>query len=174
MLLETSRILADWLADATYGVNAKLPDVPLDGSDTVPGDVTVADDTRDDAVAQGRLPDALPCVAVSVEEVEYRDPVQPHVTDHVEARVTVLIRYGQRASDNSTGVADASYTLRGVLMALRELHTNEQHAARTRGSVHLVSCEDLRQVPLTQEVGDAWVTGAIRATYVVYDLTPRG
>ena len=174
MLLETNRILADWLADVTNGVNAKLPDVPLDGADLVPANVTVVDETRNDDVALGRLPDTLPCVAVSVQEIEYADPVQPHVTNEVSARVTVLVRYGQRTVDGSTGLSEASYTLRAVLMSLRELHTNEQAAARARGSVHLISCEDLRQVPLTQEIDDAWVTGAVRATYTIYDLAPRG
>jgi hypothetical protein len=173
VLLETDRILADWLAGAA-GVNAKLPLVPRDGGDPVPANVTVADETRHDDVALGRLPAALPCVAVSVQDIEYQDPVQPHVTDQVTARVTVLIRYGQRGVDSDRGLADASYTLRAVLMSLRELHTNEQAAARTRGSVQLISCDDLRQVPLTQEVEDAWVTGAIRATYTMYDLAPRG
>ncbi|MFN2327032.1 MAG: hypothetical protein ABR551_14300 [Gemmatimonadales bacterium] len=174
MLLECNRILADWLASVTTGVNVKIPLVPLDGADTAPANVTVVDETRNDDVALGRLPDTLPCVAVSVQEIEYQDPVQPHVTDQVTARVTVLIRYGQRVIDGSTGLTDASYTLRAVLMSLRELHTNEQAAARARGSVHLISCDDLRQVPLTQEVEDAWVTGALRATYTMYDLIPRG
>lgn len=174
MLLETSRILADWLDDGTYGVNAKLPAVTLDGTDSVPANVTVVDETRDDDVALGRLPGTLPCVAVSVQEVEYADPLQPHVTGQVSGKVTVLIRYGQRVVDSGTGLSDASYTLRAVMMSLRELHTNEQAAARTRGDVVLISCDDVRQVPLTQEVGDAWVTGAVRATYTMYDLAPRG
>lgn len=174
MLLECNRILADWLAHGTFGVNAKIPGVPRDGADTVPPNVTVVDETRNDSVAMGRLPSTLPCVAVSVQEIEHSDPVQPHVTNEVAAKVTVLIRYGQRIVDEDKGLTDASYTLRAVLRSLRELHTNEQAAARARGSVHLISCDDLRQVPLTQEVDDAWVTGAIRATYTMYDIAPRG
>jgi len=174
VLLEVNRILADWLDDATYGVNTKLALVPLDGTDVVPVDVTVFDETRNDRAAMGRIPDTLPAVVVSVQEVEYSDPQQPHVTNEVDARVTVLVRYGQREVVGETGLSDAYYTLRAVMMSLRELHTNEQAAARARGSVHLSYCDDIRQVPMTQETEDAWVTGAIRATYVVRDLAPRG
>lgn len=174
MLLATNRLLADWLADATYGVNAKIALLTLDGADSAPADVTVADETRNDQVALGLIPTTLPAVLVSVQEVEYRDPQQPHVTNEVDARVTVLIRYAQRAVVAETGLSDAYYTLQAVMMSLRELHTNEQASGRTRGTAALYECEDIRQVPMTQEIDDAWVTGAIRATYMIRDTAPRG
>ena len=65
MMLEGCRILADWLARADHGVNALLGGIPRDAADPAPPIVQkIADESRDRDVAQGQLPEALPCLAV--------------------------------------------------------------------------------------------------------------
>ena len=66
MILETVRILADWLDDPTYGVNALASSVPRDtGVDQFPR-VRVYDSTRDGRVTRGQIPDVdnLPALVV--------------------------------------------------------------------------------------------------------------
>jgi hypothetical protein len=59
-------------------------------------------------------------------------------------------------------------------MSLRELHKNANSASRTKDSVQLYSCDDLRQVALAQAVEDAWVTGAVQVRYWARDILPWG
>lgn len=60
MILETVRIIADWLADGAFGVNAVRTSVPKDtGVADFPA-VTVLDSTRDGRVARGGVPNLEP------------------------------------------------------------------------------------------------------------------
>lgn len=56
MIVAAVRQLADWLTDATHGVNVQLATVPGDGGDTPPAAVTVWDAARHDWVARGQVP----------------------------------------------------------------------------------------------------------------------
>lgn len=56
MIVAAVRQTADWLGDATHGVNALLASVPGDVGDTAPPNVTIYDATRQDWVARGVIP----------------------------------------------------------------------------------------------------------------------
>lgn len=176
MQLELNRIVADWLGHATYGVNAKIDLVPRDGADPAPPDlVTITDETRSFTIAAGRLPKApaaYPLLAVTVKSINYDDPTQPNALG--DARATVTIRYAERQADQDLGLQNASYTLRAVVMSLRELAKDDHVASRTRDSVRVYAVERLEQVPLVQGVDDAWITGAVEVTYWVRDILPWG
>lgn len=178
MQLEVARMVANWLGNVTYGVNAKLALVPRDGSDAAaPVIVTIADETRSFTIAAGRLPkDAAlyPLLAVTVKEITYRDSEVPQLSGPADASVSVTIRYAQRQSDQDLGLQDASYTLRAVVMALREFHKDGNAASRTKDSVQIYTCERLTQVPFVQTVDDAWVTGAVEVQYWCRDILPWG
>lgn len=168
-MLEAPRILADWLAGTTSGVNAKLDTLDYDGADPAPTDVaTIADETRNQAVARERLPTPLPCLALSVERFRQDGEVRTTVRD---GSVTVLIRYGVSNSNTATATRDGYYTMRAVVESLRELHKPANVASRTRNGRCLLACEELEFVPLYQALEDGQVTAALRATYTTRDTT---
>lgn len=176
MRLEAARIVADWLGDATYGVDAKLAVVTGDDSDTVPSAVaTIVDDTRDVNAALGRLDGlTLPAITVSVSEVRYRETEFLQTGGYADADVTVLIRYAERTDNPATARANGCYVVRAILGSLRELHLTAQAASRTRNGVQLVACEGLTEVALTEEVGDAWLVAGVEARYYARTATPMG
>ena len=176
-MIEGARSVTDWLQHATYGVNAKLALVPRDPDDPAPPSLAlIADETRHLHAALGLMPDPkqpdqYPCLLVAEDgtEISNADPQELG-----ESRVTLLIRYGQRTVEPAKGLQASCYTLRAVLMSLRELHLPDHEAARTRNEIQLVVCEQMSLTPLFQEADDAWVTGAVRVTYLVRDNIPRG
>lgn len=177
MRLEVARMVADWLADATDGVAAKLALLPLDGSDTRPSTtLSVVDETRSFTAALGRADGLdLPALLVGVEEIEHRDPELAVYTDRADALVSVVIRYAERTEDAALAVTNGAYVLRAVLASLRAFHKAEnENTARTRNSVRIVSCEGLSETSDYQAAEDAWLLGAVRVRYYVSNLLPMG
>lgn len=168
-MLEAARIVADWLGSTTAGVNAKLAALDYDGSDTAPTSVaTIADETRNGAVARDRLPTPFPCLAITVERFRQDGEVRTVVRD---GSVTVLIRYGVSATDTGGGTRDAYYTMRAVVESLRELNRNENQASRTRNGRSLMACEEIEFRPMYQALEDGQVTGVVAATWTTRDTT---
>lgn len=177
MRLEAVRIIADWLQDATYGVNAKLDVLAYDSGDAQPSDIaTVADETRNASAAFRRFDGlTLPALIVTVPvDPEYRDGEQMQAPERIDGYVTVQIRYAERTLAGDDAIANGNYVVKAVLASLRELHKNDNVASRTRNSVRLVSCEDLRELGQYEEVEDTWLLAAVQARYYVSDLKPLG
>jgi hypothetical protein len=175
--LEAVRIITDWLQVATYGANAKLLLVALDGSDSRPAPIaTFADETRNAAAAFRRFDGlTMPAVIVTVpDEMEHRDPVLPQSGERSDAYVTIQIRYAERTAAAEAAIANGSYVAKAIIGSLRELHKNENVASRTRNGIRLVSCEELRELGQYEDVADTWLLAAVQARYYVSDLTPMG
>lgn len=175
MEIEVIRMVADALADATIGVNAKLPGVPRDGGDAVPPNVVIADATRDNwvarrAVALGDLNIVLPAIAVSIFRPAEVDG-EIETTDR-QGVFDVLLEYIVRKSNTKLATQHGAYTMRTVLCVLDWFNKNENAALRTRNNVALTVCTRRFIQPLWAEREDAVVTAAIVATYQVRDLTP--
>lgn len=170
------RIVADWLQDATYGVNAKLDVLSYDSGDTQPSDIaTVADETRNASAAVRRFDGlTLPALLVTAPEVEYRPAEMAQYGERSDSYVTVLIRYAERTLAGDDAITNGNYIVKAIVASLRELHKNDNVASRTRNSVRLVSCEDLRELGLYEEVEDTWLLAAVQARYYVADLKPLG
>lgn len=184
MILETVRILADWLADPTYGLNAVRPSVPKDTDVTDFPTVQVFDSTRDGRVTRGGVPNLepadFPCVLVSPADqpIEDTNPtVAPWPSD---TTVTVLVRYATRVVDAAKGERDASQTLRAVRRCIRRLildgrtvllpgQTSPDSACR-RADVQLISVERLQAATLYESTEDATVTGGVLVTCHVRDI----
>jgi len=174
MKSETLRIVADWLGDATYGVNARLADVPLDGTDTVPDDVvitTAADDQR--AALQQTPTDAADLPALQV--MLYPSPVEQSVPSNrpfpPDAQVDVVIRYTASNSQTDKGVRDESITLRAVRWSLGKLFTTgDGNTARSRNEVQVLQPESMRILTFDPALPDTIMTGAVLLTVRVRDL----
>lgn len=174
MLLEPIRIVADWLADATYGVNALRLTVPVDAGDAQPGAVTIGDATRDGNVARGRLPDPATGVTnlIAVDLTGGGTFDGGVLTTVRDGTVPVVIRIGTPNEVTEDGTRDGLYLARVVCQSLKVLAEASHVADRTRNSVVLLDMPTLAMQPLFQPMEDQSVTAAVVATFKVRDLAP--
>lgn len=176
MFLEPVRIVADWLADATNGVNALLARVPRDAGDPVPPAVTIYDETRHGWVTRATVPRfdgsgiALPGLMVLAHQQTELQPEDPTDADRW-LRPQLLIRYVDREVASEQGAAAASYTYRAVVGALDRLADNAHAAARTRNGIELAGRLQCHYVAQSSPLGDAVVTGALLVQYDARDAT---
>lgn len=177
MILETVRINADWLADATYGVNTLLAGVPRDAGDPQPAAVVVRDGTRDGVVGRRQIPHAAssgtPELYVNFEPDGLTD-LQPEVwTTYRDCdALPVSVRYVIESAATEAAARDAYYTLRAVQRSLRRLNENTNAAATVRNQVELVELVSLRHSYPFAPVSDRVVVAALIAVYMVRDLAP--
>lgn len=177
MILETVRIIGDWLSGATYGINAVRTSVPKDTGVTDFPVVTVLDSTRDGRVARGGVPNLkpteFPCLLVSPADtpVEQQSPaVRPFPPD---ATVTVLIRYATRELDTAKAERDASQTIKAIWWQVPQLLlTSAGETARTRANVQLYGIPSMQAATLFESADEITVTGGVLVTCRVRYLGP--
>lgn len=182
MRLEIVRMIADWLLDSTYGVNAYLPSVPRDVGDSAPPNIAdwnstlaVFDETRHLWVVQREPPPAVPALYVMCDS-----PVnmigQPYPNGDVRTTnnpVAIAIRYLTSQSDRVQAHVDGEYTLRGVLRSIAELMKNANEASRTRNSIQLIAAVDPTvYFPIEETVGESTVSGAVLLNVEARDVSP--
>lgn len=174
MILETVRIIADWLDDATYGVNALAASVPTDTGVTQFPAVTVLNSTESGATARGQIPDVssnLPALLVTPADQPI-DQIAPGARPWPpDASVTVLVRYATAKADTAAAERDASQTIRAVWRSLGQLMvTSAGETARTRAQVQLLHITSLQAATLYEDNKDVIVTGGVLVTSRVRDL----
>ena len=174
MLLEPVRIIADWLADASYGVNALRLLVDVDAGDAQPGEVVIGDETRSGRVARGELPKptstASNLIAVtSGPGVNFEGGV---LTTIRRGTVPIVIRIGTPNVATEDGTRDGLYLARVVFESLKVLMESGHADDRTRNNLHIEEMLDLQMQGLFQPIEDATVTCAVSVTCRVRDLTP--
>lgn len=174
MLLEPVRIVADWLADASYGVNALATVVEVDAGDPQPGSVVIGDETRDGRVARGEMPaptsSATNLIAVtSGSGTRYDGGVLTTIRD---GQMPMVIRIGSSNVDTEDGTRDGLYLARCVFQSLKILCQSDHADDRTRNNIHIKDAADLSIQGVFQTIEDATVTAAIQVTWNVRDLTP--
>ena len=172
MILETVRILADWVDDATYGVNVHLATVPRETGVTLPSNVDVRDETRDPQCARDQIPDDLTGNGLLVSAYEGADQTNPANRPWPpDASVTVLMRFATTNKDTDTAACDSSVTLRALWKCLGQLMTTSAgETARTRQSVQLLHIESMRLLASYTPATDVTVTGAALVSCRVRDL----
>ena len=174
MLLEPVRIIADWLADASYGVNALRLTLDVDAGDAQPGEVVIGDETRSGRVARGELPKptstAANLIAVTSQAgVNFEGGV---LTTIRRGTVPLVIRIGTSNVDTEDGTAELMYLARVVVQSLKVLMQADHADDRTRNAVHIEEILDLQMPGLFQPVEDAPIQCAVNITCRVRDLTP--
>lgn len=165
MILEVVRSITDWLQDGTNGVAAQLALLPLDAGDSAPSVGTIADETRSNIVAQGRLP-STPGIAVNSQGIKELDPEV--TTVERDGQITLHVRVGCASADTKNATRDGSYILRAIVRSLRLYNA----ATRTRNSIAIYSCIDLRLAALWQPIDDQIITGAVIGTWQFRDIAP--
>ena len=170
MLTTAVRIVADWLASATTGINATLYGTPRDPDVGVPGFVTVYDETRHPEVARAQIPDQLPALLVTTTAQPYTAAspmVRPFPPDYIGE---IGIRYATETVDTAQGFNESSLLHRAILRSLGQLWTTAAgEAARVRLQVQLVEMRDAR-LELYQANDDSRITLGLILTVRVRDL----
>lgn len=130
------RLVAAWLAGAS-GINAHLATIPRDGSDTVPADLTVLDETGDRDTALGRVPELASRPAAQVAMVrDAEESLEAHSVPIREFQATLGVRLTLSAAQTEAGARDLYYYVKATLEALTALHRADE-TGRTRGAVIL-------------------------------------
>ena len=167
--MEPIAIVADWLANATYGVNAMIPLIPDDDSEGVPADITVGDETRDGWVARRLIPkdkeNALMVVQSGEATSDGTATRRQDGTPELGGTVDVLVLYVVRKSDSDKAALWTKTILRAVKMSLVLLNQAQNGPSRQRTGVHLVNCSGFRQMAMQEEQGESLATGGIIASY---------
>lgn len=176
MILETMRAWADWLGDATYGVNAQLATIPLDGSDTAPDAVAiVADETRNGTAARRQIPDTLPALLVRLQQSGTLVPNIGPNTAVRDGEIPLLTAYAATNADSAKGNRNAVYTLRAIEKSLRDFMDPSIAAANTarmRGNIQILSVTGLEHVTTYEPLEDRDVLAALIVTFQVRDTAP--
>lgn len=177
MILEAVRIVADWLGNGTYGLNAVRLSVPKDTDVTDFPAVTIIDSTRDGRVTRGGVPNLpltlFPAVLVTPAD-QPMDQASPAVRPFPpDATVTVLVRYATREIDTAKAERDASQTIKAIWWQMGQLLlTAAGETARTRAQVQLYSIPSMQAATLYESSDDITVTGGVLVTCRVRYLGP--
>ena len=176
MHLEVIRAVADWLADGTYGVNAKIDTLDLDGSDVAPTDVAdILDETRDGIAALRNLPDdtTVPVLCVFMPSDAQFSAVNQGKQD--ADTFPVWIAYLDRDTAAADAIRDASYVLRAVRKSLNEFHkgTAGAIAARLRNGIEIRNGNiRMSLIRPSTELGATAIVMAVQVLYAVRDTDP--
>ncbi len=173
MIVAAVRQCADWLTDATNGVNVQLASVPGDSSDVPPPLVTVWDATRFEWVSRGVVPrdrtGALPILLV-------RGPNAAELkawagaSDGGWSECQVLIDYVRRpslSSDSDYVMTHAYQTLRAVARALQAQYQTAE--IRTRNGVDLQRPTIAFTAEQEKLAGEEVVLAGLTITFSAFD-----
>ncbi|HEY0528939.1 MAG TPA: hypothetical protein VGD02_08920 [Gemmatimonadaceae bacterium] len=175
MQQEAIRMVADWFADATNGVNALLLVVPVESGD-VPDPVTVNDATRHPWVSREEIPRekeilSSPILAVSLfDETQCKHNPQLLAQAWADADLVLSVRYIAAYDDAAKGERYASYTMRTVRSSLTLLGRHENLASRERNQVRIKQVQDVRVVPLNPVNEDKAVFGGLAVSLAMQDV----
>ena len=190
MRLEAVRIIADWLLNASFGVNTYIPLVPKDAADaavplisawTDPATAQVSalavfDETRH-AWAGNRLVDAPATPGLTVFSrgrlLVEGEPTPDGQIRRTMTGVQVGIMYQTADSDLARAITNGDYVLRAVQRSLRELSKNANEGNRKRNGVLLQQFEDPMELyPIVEAVGETYVAGVLLVNCKMRDYNP--
>lgn len=175
------RMVADWLQDATYGIDAIAAVVPRDGSDSAPPTVHVYDETRHGWVARNQIPKPqgtsiqFPAVVVFLQNGKYDSGVpdsQSTGARTIDGTVQLAVQLLMADSTTENVVTSGLYLLRAIRNALLQLDDPANENARTRTEIRLGPSQSVMQGQLDAPVSDSIVSvGALVVVYPVTEVT---
>lgn len=176
MILDTVRAWSDWLGNGTYGVNALIPGLPLDGTDAAPPMLAaIVDETRSGPASRRMIPETLPALIVRLQEASDLSPsVGPNV-EHRDADVVVATLYAANATSTEQGYRAAYYTLRAVQRSLAKFFDASiavANTARLRNNVTIYSAKALQHITNFSALEDTDILAGLFITFQVRDSAP--
>lgn len=171
MMLETARIISDWLQHPTYGANALLALVPRDAGDPVPPSVaSFEDEVSEPRAGVGRPAMVIPALQIDVLGADVID--NQVVSDLGDGNVVARVRYAASKAKTHEAKRDGSYTMRVVAWSLRILNRQAHEGSRTRNGVRLIPARQgaITVRPFYEELEDTVITAVCLAPYDFRDL----
>jgi hypothetical protein len=177
MQLEVIRCVADYLADATNGVNALIPGVTRDSGDPQPALVSgILDETRGsggEIAAFKRIPADVIGPFVLVWMGAESDVQAVNQSKQYVDSFPVEIAYVDRDINANVAVRDGAYVMRAVRKSLNRFHQNASLANRTRNNIEVRNGNiRMRVVRPELQIESAILIGGIRCIYAVSDMDP--
>lgn len=171
----TVRMVRAALEHETTGVEAQLDILTRDGDDPRPEAIAAfLDVTRDDpAVTQKNIPEwPILVVAAEMPTVGKAASISGTVFDVPSFTVTVAYAVRQTA-EAAQAWRDADYVMRACWEAFaRGLFASSTAAARTRGSIAIVKCNEMTYGPINHDVSGGKVVGALLLNLHIRDTRP--
>lgn len=177
MKLETIRLIKAGLADATYGINAKIAALTLDGSDARPSNPTRGFDVDDAWVARRKLNAEDTGVTMPALAVFQFQPLrvlnsEVHTIER-DAEIDVAFAYLIKKQDADEVVRDGLYFNRALLRWFTWFMSNDQISAfRTKSGVIISSVTAIEQDDVVEDWGAAVCTASTTATFRVRETSP--
>lgn len=171
MIVATVRMLADFLNDPTFGVNATIPTVTRDGTDSIPPNVVgIYDATRDARVAVGQLPTTFPAIVVAPYQVQTLESMVPTIIRY--GTVHVMVTYYINKSDAVSGLTWGLYTIQAIERCIKAFMDNAQANYRVRNGIGIAGCSSMQLEPNYTPVGDTAIACGILVGFQVRDSNP--
>lgn len=171
MNVEGVKLIAGWLGDATWGVNALLPTVPRYAAHDQPPDVTaIENEFEDDPVALRTVPETLTGPRIWVFQFDHI-LLQAGVTTEFRAgEMPTVIGYIHQKSETAKGLRDASYTLRAIEWSLAALQ-RQGSSSKTANNVGLTNFrQPFERVPPFVPLESGRLTSGLIVRVVLRDL----
>lgn len=173
MKLETVRLIKAALADATNGINAKIAELVLDGTDSRPANPTRYFDVDDRWLARRQVNDddllTVTFPALAVFQFAPLEIITPEVQTYVrDADLKIAYAYLVKKQDSKVAVCDALYFNRALLRWHRWFMSNDQTAAfRTKNGIIIRWAGKIEQDDVDEQWGSANCIGTTVITYRV-------
>lgn len=143
MIVECVRMLADALADPTYGVTAQLALMTsgglLDVGDVVPSLVEIQDETRDAQAASGRPVEDETAISVSAFLVGIDITDEQRTIMYGQHLVTLGIRVDAVNPDAELSIVSLGLTLRATIACVQWWFRDAPQAMRERHGVQWIN-----------------------------------
>jgi hypothetical protein len=178
MKLEVVRLIKAGLADATYGINAKIAALTLDGTDTRPTVPNRYYDVDHKWLARRQVndddTDTITFPALAVFQFAPLEVLTPEVMTVVrDAEIQIAFAYLVKKQDSAAAVRDALYFNRALLRWFNWfMHNDQTSAFRTKNGVIIRSVENLQQDDVLEEWGSADCVASTIATFRVRETSP--
>jgi hypothetical protein len=155
MILEVARLLTDWFNDPVQGVAARLNStVTRDAGEPLPAIGTIADQTRNNLVAQTKYP-TTPGIAVNVRQLPLLDGNTQNVS--ADGIADILVRVCRSEKDSKIAARDSSYILRAIAQSWRAFNLD----TRIRNQIQVYACVELAVAPNFEVEENLIHTGAV-------------
>lgn len=175
------RIVANWLRDTVYGVNAITAIIPRDGADPAPTVVHIYDETRHGWVARNEVPRPtgglvqFPAVVVFLQNGRIDTGVpddQSTGARTVDGTLSIAVQLLMEKSATELAATEAMYTLRAIRNSLLQLNDPSRDAQRTLTGVRLEPATDCQQGQLDAPLGETILSaGAFILQYPTVEVT---
>lgn len=139
MILGPVRAVAAWLDDATYGANAQIANITLDGADSAPkAYAAILDETTSGIVALSTVPkDQATPVCLIWQYGEGQGEGNVVLASQQDSTLEIAIADIIRNSEAQNGLRDSHYRIAAVRKSLNILHGNDHDSDRLRTDVQI-------------------------------------